>query len=79
MLRSKLLSLLFFLISFSLGRAQPGPVQTLFPAAIPLAVKTPYLNTWYDSLSNSDYLSNSWSLFWPMTVSLHFNAKHNSG
>ena len=62
---------LFFPVFFSLVFAQ-GPVQTLFPAAIPLAVKTPYLNTWYASLNNSAPLSNSWPQFWTLTVSPFF-------
>ena len=62
---------LFFPVFFSLVFAQ-GPVQTLFPAAIPLAVKAPYLNTWYASLNNSAPLSNSWPQFWTLTVSPFF-------
>ncbi|KAM5540211.1 hypothetical protein V8D89_006030 [Ganoderma adspersum] len=56
---------LYFPIFFSLVRAQ-GSVRTLFPAAIPLAVKTPYLNTWYQSTNNSGPLSSSWPQFWTM-------------
>ncbi|KAM5540207.1 hypothetical protein V8D89_006026 [Ganoderma adspersum] len=65
MLPSTLWSFLFFssLRLSSLVRAQ-GPVQTLFPAAIPLAVKSPYMSVWYQSLNTSGPLSNSWPFFW---------------
>ncbi|KAI1795669.1 hypothetical protein LXA43DRAFT_991614 [Ganoderma leucocontextum] len=63
MLPSTLWSFLFLSGLSSLVRAQ-GPVQTLFPAAIPLAVKHPYMSVWYGSLNNSNSLSNSWPLFW---------------
>ncbi|KAI9459212.1 hypothetical protein BJY52DRAFT_1211943 [Lactarius psammicola] len=48
-----LLILLFFL--FHYGRAQ----QTLFPAAIPLAVRSPYLSCW-DQTTNGSTLANLW-------------------
>ncbi|KAI9433016.1 hypothetical protein H4582DRAFT_2188438 [Lactarius indigo] len=48
-----LLILLFFL--FHSGKAQ----QTLFPAAIPLAVRSPYLNCW-DHTTNGTNLGNLW-------------------
>ncbi|KAH9021636.1 hypothetical protein EDB84DRAFT_1580787 [Lactarius hengduanensis] len=48
-----LLILLFFL--FHYGRAQ----QTLFPAAIPLAVRSPYLNCW-DQTTNGSTIANLW-------------------
>ena len=69
MFRSEFLFFLIFIGLFSVGCAQ-GPVQTLFPAAVPLAVKTPYLNTWYQSVNGSGPLSNSWSVSWSMSVSL---------
>ncbi|KAH9021634.1 hypothetical protein EDB84DRAFT_1274897 [Lactarius hengduanensis] len=47
------LILLFFL--FHCGRAQ----QTLFPAAIPLAVRSPYLNCW-DHTTNGSTIANLW-------------------
>ncbi|KAI1795670.1 hypothetical protein LXA43DRAFT_1058371 [Ganoderma leucocontextum] len=53
-----------FLLGFSSIVCAQGPVQTLFPAAIPLAVKHPYMSVWYESLNNSTPLSNSWPLFW---------------
>ena len=65
---------LFFPALFSLVRAQ-GTGQTLFPAAIPLAVKTPYLNTWYESVNTSAPLSNSYPQFWTMNVSTPLDAK----
>jgi hypothetical protein len=48
-----LLFLLFFL--FNRGRAQ----QTLFPAAIPLAVRSPYLSCW-DQTTNGTALGTLW-------------------
>ncbi|KAH9020011.1 hypothetical protein EDB85DRAFT_2153324 [Lactarius pseudohatsudake] len=48
-----LLILLFFL--FHYGRAQ----QSLFPAAIPLAVRSPYLNCW-DHTTNGSTIANLW-------------------
>ncbi|KAH9021641.1 hypothetical protein EDB84DRAFT_1580790 [Lactarius hengduanensis] len=48
-----LLILLFFL--FHYGRAQ----QTLFPAAIPLAVRSPYLSCW-DHTTNGTNLGSLW-------------------
>ncbi|KAH8997957.1 hypothetical protein EDB92DRAFT_2024888, partial [Lactarius akahatsu] len=47
------LTLLVFL--FHYGRAQ----QTLFPAAIPLAVRSPYLNCW-DHTTNGSTIANLW-------------------
>ena len=52
-LPSYLLFLLFFL--FPYGRAQ----QTLFPAAIPLAVRSPYLSCW-DQTINGTTLGTLW-------------------
>ena len=63
MLPSTLWSLLILSGLWSLVRAQ-GAIQTLFPAAIPLAVKSPYMSVWYQSLNTSGPLSNSWPLFW---------------
>jgi hypothetical protein len=48
-----LLFILFFL--FSYGRAQ----QTLFPAAIPLAVRSPYLSCW-DQTTNGTAFGTLW-------------------
>ncbi|KAI9433017.1 hypothetical protein H4582DRAFT_2188442 [Lactarius indigo] len=48
-----LLILLFFL--FQYGKAQ----QTLFPAAIPLAVRSPYLSCW-DHTTNGTHLGSLW-------------------
>ncbi|KAI1795667.1 hypothetical protein LXA43DRAFT_731775 [Ganoderma leucocontextum] len=67
MLPSTLWSFLFFLGFSSLVLAQ-GPVQTLFPAAVPLAVKTSYMSVWYQSLNTSAPLSNSWPVFWSLSV-----------
>ncbi|KAI9433022.1 hypothetical protein H4582DRAFT_2188478 [Lactarius indigo] len=50
---TNLLIFLFFL--FHYGRAQ----QTFFPAAIPLAVRSPYLNCW-DHTTNGSTIANLW-------------------
>ncbi|KAM5534566.1 hypothetical protein V8D89_011770 [Ganoderma adspersum] len=63
MLLSSLWALLF-LPCFSSPVVAQGPVQTLFPAAIPLAVKTPYMNVWYNSWNKSGPLLQSWPLVW---------------
>lgn len=72
------LSMLWFLLCttafLSLVRAQ-GSVQTIFPASIPLAVKTPYMSVWYKSVNGSAPLSNSWPLIWNLTVSVLFSTK----
>ncbi|KAM5534565.1 hypothetical protein V8D89_011769 [Ganoderma adspersum] len=56
---------LFLPVCSSLVGAQ-SPVQTLFPEAIPLAVKTPYLNAWYESKNTSASLANSYPQFWSL-------------
>ncbi len=50
----ELLILLFSLVQY--GRAQ----QTLFPAAIPLAVRSPYLSSW-DFTTNGTTIGKIWS------------------
>ncbi|KAM5534567.1 hypothetical protein V8D89_011771 [Ganoderma adspersum] len=73
--------LLFLPVYPSLVGAQ-RPVQTLFPAAIPLAVKTPYItlldkvspgrhfrvNVWHESMNTSAPLSFSSQYFWNLQV-----------
>ena len=71
---STLLPLLLVQIFWFLVNAQ-GSAQTFFPAAIPLAVKTPYLNTWYDSFTGSNASSNAWPQFWTLAVSVLLNSK----
>lgn len=63
------LYLFAFLASLSsVGAAGSG--STFFPArppAIPLAVKSPYLNTWQNAGSdggNGGYLAGQWPTFW---------------
>ena len=47
---------------------QRGTVQTLFPASIPLAVRTPYLSTWQNATDGQPPLSSSWPVFWTQQV-----------
>ena len=61
--------LLFLPVYPSLVQAQDA-VQTLFPAAIPLAVKTPYIHVWHESTNTSAPLSFSSQHFWDLQVSL---------
>ena len=53
------LSLLALTLS-SLTNAQ----QTFFPAAMPLAVRSPHFSVWYDAHTGVRPLSDSWPLFW---------------
>ena len=64
-------TLWFLLLSLlsTLVRVQ-GSAQTFFPAAIPLSVKSPYLNTWLSSPNASNPISNAWPLFWNLQVCL---------
>ena len=62
---------LFLPVCSSLVGAQ-GTIQTLFPEAIPLAVKTPYLNAWYESKNTSAPLANAFPQFWSLGVSFPF-------
>ncbi|KAJ8483511.1 hypothetical protein ONZ51_g4652 [Trametes cubensis] len=54
---------LWLLSLFSLGLAQ-SPVQTFFPAAIPLSIRSPYMSVWQKSMNGGTPLSSSWPLFW---------------
>ena len=38
--------------------------QTFFPAAIPLAVRSPHFSVWYDAHAGAQPLSSSWPSFW---------------
>ena len=40
-----------------------GSSQSILPPAIPLAVRSPYLNTWYASVDNGGLLSDTWPSF----------------
>ncbi|PIL35870.1 hypothetical protein GSI_01530 [Ganoderma sinense ZZ0214-1] len=73
MLPSKLWPFLF-VSPLCLVSAQ-GPVQTLFPAAVPLAVKTPYMSVWYKSVANSAPLSNNSPQFWNMAATMGWSGK----
>ena len=55
------------LILAVLVRAQ-GPIQTLFPAAIPLAIRSPYLSAWQNTTIGSSPLGSAWPLFWTESV-----------
>ena len=72
MLPHTLWSLLLLSVFSSFVRAQ-GPVQTLFPASMPLAVKHPYMSVWYKSVNNAAPLSDSWPYFWGQQVSIPVN------
>ena len=75
MLPSTLWPLLFIPCFLPLVYAQ-GPIRTLYPTAFPLAVKTPYLSTWYEAFVGSNPLSNVWPQFWTLAVSIMlFNGK----
>ena len=60
-------------LTILLAYAQPGPVQTFFPASIPLAIRSPYLNTWQLSTNSSPSLAASWSVFWGQDVRALFS------
>ena len=53
----------------ALARAQ-GPVQTLFPAAVPLTVRSPYLSAWQNTTIGSPVLGSSWPQLWTESVSI---------
>ncbi|KAH9942459.1 uncharacterized protein BXZ73DRAFT_88030 [Epithele typhae] len=57
-------TLWLFLLSLiaALARAQ-GPVQSFFPAAVPLSVRSPYLSVWLNTQSTSPPASDSWPAF----------------
>ena len=69
-------SLVFLSVFSTLVWAQ-GPVQTFFPASIPLAIRSPYLSIWMPSTSNSGPISNSWPYFWGQAVRSHLCAVRN--
>lgn len=43
--------------------------QTFWPAAIPLAVRTPYLNAWMYTQPSYAASTNNWPSFWNTNVS----------
>ncbi|KAI0645913.1 DUF1793-domain-containing protein [Trametes meyenii] len=56
---------LAFWFSFlvTLARSQ-APAQSIFPASMPLAIRSPFMSVWYSSTNGSNPISNSWPLFW---------------
>ncbi|KAI0370619.1 DUF1793-domain-containing protein [Pilatotrama ljubarskyi] len=40
-----------------------SPVQTFFPASIPLSVRSPFMSVWQSSTNGSQPLSHSWPVF----------------
>ncbi|KAH9892777.1 DUF1793-domain-containing protein [Cubamyces lactineus] len=54
---------LWFLSLLSLALAQ-SPVQTFFPAAVPLSIRSPYMSIWQQCVNGSPPLSHAWPLFW---------------
>ncbi|KZT72217.1 hypothetical protein DAEQUDRAFT_763324 [Daedalea quercina L-15889] len=48
---------------FFLAWSQLVLAQSLTPAAIPLAVRSPYLSTWLGSTNGTD-ITNAWPVFW---------------
>ncbi|KAI0829800.1 DUF1793-domain-containing protein [Trametes gibbosa] len=63
---------LLFLVA--LARSQ-SPVQTFFPASIPLANRSPYLSAWHSSTNTSGPLSHSWPSFWDQNAILGWAGK----
>ena len=61
----------------------PWPATPFNPSALPLAVRSPYLNTWLPQGTNPPQINNYWARFWsvnqvrvpPMT--LHFYTSHS--
>lgn len=45
-----------------------GPVQSFFPASIPLSVRSPYISVWDISTKGSNSIANSWPHFWGQQV-----------
>ncbi|KAI0367422.1 DUF1793-domain-containing protein [Pilatotrama ljubarskyi] len=45
------------------ARSQP-PVQTFFPASIPLSIRSPFMSVWLPNTNGSEPLSQVWPYFW---------------
>ena len=60
---------LIFWVLWNMSLLQVHAAQSFWPAAVPLAVRSPYLNSWADTQNGSD-TSNSWPAFWDGNVSL---------
>ncbi|GBE81170.1 Glutaminase A [Sparassis crispa] len=59
--------LLLLLSALSLVHAQnTGSSQTFYPAAVPLAVRSPYFSAWLPTLNTSLPVSNTWPSFWAL-------------
>ncbi|KAI0368348.1 DUF1793-domain-containing protein [Pilatotrama ljubarskyi] len=54
---------LWFSFLVTLVRSQ-SPVQTFFPASIPLSIRSPFMSVWLPSTNTSQPLSHSWPSFW---------------
>ncbi|KAI0665951.1 hypothetical protein C8Q78DRAFT_1062280 [Trametes maxima] len=54
---------LWFSFLVTLARSQ-APAQSIFPASMPLAIRSPFMSVWYSSTNGSNPISNSWPLFW---------------
>ncbi|KAI0705087.1 hypothetical protein C8T65DRAFT_240266 [Cerioporus squamosus] len=53
-----------FFVAFSILSAVADAQRSFFPAAIPLAVRSPHFSVWYQSTAGAQPLSGSWPLFW---------------
>ena len=72
---ASLLALLTFISPLAiLVHAQSGPsewkISPFNPSALPMAVRTPYLNTWLQQGNNPANVGNIWSKLWTLGVSL---------
>jgi len=64
---------LFLAASFVISLVQPTSAQEFWPSAIPLTVKTPYLNSWMDvhAENGTHDLTFWWTQYWTLnSVSL---------
>jgi hypothetical protein len=62
-----LLSVCAIFLDFASGQTSKSTFTPARPPAIPLAVKSPYLNTWLQAGSeggNGGYLAGQWPQFW---------------
>ncbi|KAI0335017.1 DUF1793-domain-containing protein [Cubamyces sp. BRFM 1775] len=67
--------LALWLLSQSLLACAQSPVQTFFPAAIPLSIRSPYMSVWLQSVNGSTPLSQSWPLFWGLQSTIGWAGK----
>ena len=59
---------LSFLFLYSSLLLSTYGAQTFWPAAVPFAVRTPYLNTWQNAFT-AHTSTNNWPFFWNNGVS----------